>query len=221
MGLLTTFFVLSLWNYNPDNDDTRGDHWNGENFSWFAQRRSLPPSFLNLDQTSATLDNGARILDAVVRPFPAKISGIPLKFEYEMNTGEFTFEWCNADPKSTSGSHQISTPPLNRIVPLLAKETEIFIPSLITNERDVVVEGLGPSDSHYYDHTRQTLYIVTGDCETAGKMHRVRVKVRPELRAKFEVNDFWMDHGFRVMSTGVVVLAILIVWLFPITVITP
>lgn len=166
------------------------------------------------------MDNGARILEAVVRPFPAKTAGIPLKFGYEMNTGEFTFEWCNADPKSTSSSGEISNPPLNRTIPLLAKETEIFVPSLIANERDVVVEGLEASDLHHYDPTRQTLYIVTADCETPGKKHRVRVKVRPEVRAKFEVNDFWMDHGYRVVSVGVVMLAVLIVWLFPITIVT-
>ena len=167
------------------------------------------------------MDNGGRILDAVVRPFPAKIAGIPLKFEYDMNTGEFIFEWCNADPKSTSSSNEISNPPLNRMEPLLAKETEVFVPSLVTNERDVVVEGLEASDSHYYDHTRQTLYIVTGDCDTPGKRHWVRVRVRPELRAKFEVNDFWMDHGFQVVSVTVVILALLIVLLFPLTVVTP
>ena len=136
-----------------------------------------------------------------------------------MNTGEFTFEWCNADPKS-SGSDEISKPPLNGMPPLLAKETEIFVPSSIANERDVVVEGLEGSDSHHYDHTRQTLYIVVADCETPGKKHHIRVKVRPEVRAKFEVNDFWMDHGHRVVSVGVVILAVLIVWLFPITVVT-
>jgi len=131
------------------------------------------------------------------------------------------FEWCNADPRSTSGSGEISNPPLNGMAPLLARETEIFVPSLITNERNVIVEGLEASDSHLYDPTRQTLYIVTADCETPGKKHRVTVKVRPEVREKFEVNDFWMDNGYRVVSIGVVLLAVLIVWLFPVTVITP
>ena len=37
------------------------------------------------------------IVDAVVRPFPAKVAGILLKFEYEMNTGESSFERGNAD----------------------------------------------------------------------------------------------------------------------------
>jgi len=191
-----------LWNYNPDNDDTHGDRWNGENFSWFAQRRSLPASFLNLAQTSATLDNGGRILDAVVGPFHAKIAGIPLKFEYEMNTGEFTFEWCNADPNSTSRSGKISNSPLSKMVPLLAKETEIFVFSLLANEREVIVEGLETSDSHHYNPTRQTLYIVTGDRETPGKKHRVRVKVRSEVGAKFEANDFWVDHGYTEGCVG-------------------
>ena len=156
-----------------------------------------------------------------MRPFPAKTAGIPLKFEYEMNTGEFTFEWCNADPKSTSGSNEISNPPLNRTVPLLAKETEIFMPLSIANGRHVVVEGLEASDLHHYDSTRQTLYIVTEDCETPGKRHRVRVTVRPEPRARFEVNEFWMDHGFRVVSVGVVILALVIVILFPVQIAVP
>jgi hypothetical protein len=91
---------------------------------------------------------------------------------------------------------------------------------LITNEREVVVEGLEASDSHRYDPARQTLYIVTADCETPGKKHRVMVKVRPEAKAKFEVNDFWMDHGHAMVSVGVVVVAVLIFWLFPITITT-
>jgi hypothetical protein len=137
-----------------------------------------------------------------------------------MNTGEFHLSGVTRIP-SPPTSGEIRNPPLNGMSPLLAKETEIFIPSLITNERDVVVEGLEASDSHHYDPTRQTLYIVTADCETPGKMHRARVKVRPEVRAKFEVNDFWMDHGYRVVSVGVVILAVLIVWLFPVTIVTP
>ena len=88
--LLTS--TTRLWNYNPDNDDRAGDDWSGENFSWFSQKRALPSSWLDHTQTSPTLDNGGRILRAVVRPYPAKTAGIPLRFTYEINTSEFEFE---------------------------------------------------------------------------------------------------------------------------------
>ena len=93
-----------MWNYNPNNDDHTGDDWNGENFSWFSQKRALPPSWLDHSQTSPTLDNGGRILRAVVRPYAAKTAGIPLRCEYEINTGEFTYEWAVPHASSSSSS---------------------------------------------------------------------------------------------------------------------
>ena len=47
---------LRLWNYNPDNDDVKGDDWNGENFSWFSRSRSLSASELSFEQNSEGLD---------------------------------------------------------------------------------------------------------------------------------------------------------------------
>ncbi|GLB45923.1 putative cellulase (glycosyl hydrolase family 5) [Lyophyllum shimeji] len=65
---------FTLWTYNPSNNDQIGDDWNGENFSWFSSKRALPPSLLYYDQDARSLDNGGRILPAVVRPYPAKTS---------------------------------------------------------------------------------------------------------------------------------------------------
>ncbi|KAG9226681.1 hypothetical protein CCMSSC00406_0006094 [Pleurotus cornucopiae] len=76
--------------YNPDNDDKRGDDWNGENSSRFSRQRALPPSY---EQDSASLDNVDHILDSIVRPYPAKTCGIPVRFEYDLPTGKFTYEW--------------------------------------------------------------------------------------------------------------------------------
>ena len=36
-----TNLLLSLWNYNPENDDIHGDFWNAENVSWFSNQRAL------------------------------------------------------------------------------------------------------------------------------------------------------------------------------------
>ncbi|KIJ16448.1 glycoside hydrolase family 5 protein [Paxillus involutus ATCC 200175] len=186
-GLERSLASFTLWNYNPDNTDAHGDDWNGENFSWFSRRRALPPSLLDLHQGSFTLDNGGRILPSVVRPYPAKTAGIPLKFEYEMNTGKFTFEW------TTNTATQEGT----------ARETEIYVPSLIAHGRKLVVEGLAPEDQYIYDESRQTLFVVQGD-SAPGKIKKIIVSVRPPLRPHFDVNAFWGDFG-ELIASGLVV----------------
>ena len=200
-----------LWNYNPDNNDRDGDDWNGENFSWFSQRRALPASLLDLEQHSATLDNGGRILRAVVRPYPAKTAGIPLRFEYEVNTGEFSFEW--AIPQSDSSTAplaerpSVNRPPLGGHPSLMSNVTEIFVPSFIAHGSAVVVQGLSNADSHHYDEARQTLYIRTAD-DTPGKIYHIKVSLAPRLKAVFFVNDFWSDWGSTVAVVAAVLLAL-------------
>jgi hypothetical protein len=59
---------------------------------------------LSHEQIAPALDQGARILHSIVRPYPAKTAGIPLRFEYEMATGVFVYEWTSPDtslPAST------------------------------------------------------------------------------------------------------------------------
>ena len=187
----------SLWNYNPDNNDIEGDNWNGENFSWFSRRRALPPSLLDLHQTSFTLDNGSRILSAVVRPYPAKTAGIPISFEYEMNIGRFIFEWKVSDTTSKDTTKA------------KARETEIFVPSLLTHGRKLKVEGLEPGDSYIHDEARQTLFIVHGASGTE-EVRKVAVSVWPPLRPTFSVNTFWGDFGELIMSGLVVFIGVFI-----------
>lgn len=211
-------FHPSLWNYNPHNTDLAGDDWNGENFSWFSRSRALPRELLYYEQSSPSLDNGGRILPTVVRPYPAKTAGIPLKFEYEVTSGSFMFRWCNPDThtdssKATNCAPTVTEP--SRSHPgIKALETEIFLPSLITHGRSVVVSGLDEDDSYVYDEARQTLFIVAKNTQPGG-IHEVRVKLvalegfrsRPLL---FEVNDIWSDFGMGVCALVVLFSALLL-----------
>lgn len=198
-----------MWNYNADNNDHTGDDWNGENFSWVSRRRMLTCAWLDLHQTSPTLDNGARILRAIVRPYPAKTAGIPLKFDYEMNTGQFTYEWVvpGADSEPPA-SASVNSPPVAKHPAITTNNTEVFLPSLLAHDREVVVQGLRAQDSFRYDESRQTLTITTGDL-IPGERHRVTVSLKPPLKAAFEVNSFWDDFGHQINAVAVLLLALL------------
>ncbi|KAI0819374.1 glycoside hydrolase [Trametes gibbosa] len=201
---------FTLWNYNPDNDDHRGDDWNGENFSWFSQKRALPTSWLDYRQTSPTLDNGGRILRSVVRPYPAKTAGIPLRFDYELNTGEFTFEWAVPGGVSDAASSAtVNDPPRSSHPSLKTNRTEIFVPAQLVNGRKLIVRGLKPEDEHTYDEEHQTLVILTHE-NAPGTGHRITVTVDPLPKPTFEVNDFWSDYGPQTAAVAAVVLALLL-----------
>jgi hypothetical protein len=202
-----------LWNYNPDNNDTEGDNWNGENFSWFSRRRGLPPSLLYFEQTAVSLDNGARILKSIVRPYAAKTAGIPIRFKYEMNTGEFTYQWVNPDisDSPSNGNPSISQPPRSRNSPITARETEIFLPSLLTRDRKVVVHGLGPKDTYLHDENRQTLFVLTHD-SSPGKNHVITVSLHPPLKPTFELNDFRGDFGPQIFAGCGLVFGLIAFW---------
>lgn len=206
-----------LWNYNPDNDDHKGDDWNGENFSWVSRRRALHGVWLDLEQASPTLDNGARILRAIVRPYPAKTAGIPLNFDYEMNTGQFTYEWMtpgspsNKNSSADTGASTISVknPPSMGHPPLTSKKTEIFVPSMLVHGRKLVVHGLREKDRYKYEEAQQTLSIITGDL-VPGEIRRITVSVEPPLKAAFEVNSFLDDFGGHIAAIVVLVLSFLV-----------
>lgn len=165
---------------------------------------------LDYHQAAPTLDNGGRILRSVVRPYPAKTAGIPLRFEYEINSGEFSFSWAipgAAQEGTTDTRVSVNNPPLAAHPPLKSNVTEIFVPSFIAHGSKVVVLGLSRSDSYVYDEARQTLYIKTAE-DTPGKVYNIQVSLSPRLRAVFFVNDFWSDWGQTVLSVGAVILAL-------------
>ncbi|KAI0089638.1 glycoside hydrolase family 5 protein [Irpex rosettiformis] len=212
-GLERSLIGFTLWNYNPDNDDAGGDDWNGENFSWFSQKRALVSSLLYHHQTAPTLDNGGRILRSVVRPYAAKTAGIPLRFEYEVNTGDFSYSWMIPHDDKTgpgvAGGPDTSTPPRTGHPELTSSVTEIFLPSYIAQGSKVVVQGLGKSDTSFYDESRQTLYITVED-NTPSKVYDISVVLSPRLRAVFEVNDLWGDFGAHIATGGTLIFAMLV-----------
>jgi hypothetical protein len=210
-SLLIVTRSFRLWNYNPDNDDKLGDEWNGENFSWFSRKRALPSFLLYYEQDAPTLDNGGRILPAVIRPYAAKTAGIPLKFQYEMTTGEFSFDWCNPEESKETVAKASIHPPRGGHPELKARETEIFVPHMLTAGRKLIVDGLVDGDEWHHDEKRQTLFIVKADT-TPGKTHRIEVKVDPPPRAPFVVNDFWDDFGMVVTAVIVVFIGIILYW---------
>jgi len=160
------------------------------------------------------LDNGARILESVIRPYPAKTSGIPIRFEYEMTTGEFTYEWANPDPTETpaSGNPAVSKPPRSGHPTLTARETEIFIPSSLARDRKIVVRGLTARDSHIYDESRQTLFVLT-DNSNLGEIHKITVSFLPPLKPAFELNDFGGDFGIQIFAAFGLVLSLISFWI--------
>lgn len=91
----------TLWNYTPDNTNTRGDLWNGEDLSIFSRDQQNQPSNIN---------SGGRALVAVVRPYAKAIAGKPKEMHFTIESGIFYFEFEHDD--------RINEP------------TEIYVPTL-------------------------------------------------------------------------------------------
>jgi len=91
----------TLWNYTADNDNERGDQWNGEDLSLFSRDQQRDP----LDTNS-----GGRALEAAIRPYPLCTAGEPLRLSFDMKRRIFRFSF-----RSTTA---------------MAAPTEIYIPTL-------------------------------------------------------------------------------------------
>lgn len=211
--------VHRLWNYNPLNDDAEGDTWNGENFSWFSNFRARKPNTGTKDQTDASLDQGGRILESVVRPYPAKVSGIPIMFEYDVNRGEFSFEW--AKPYSTASMStaiqqekaEVSRPPLHGHPEITSRLTEFYIPQQLIKGKKYVValDGAAQGSKWWYDAGMQTLFVEQPDPATIpdGAKYRLVFGLTPALKPKWPVRNHWQDFAFYYLSVLAVIASIL------------
>ena len=82
----------TLWNYTADNDNRRGDQWNGEDLSIFSRDQQADPDDAN---------SGGRALEAVVRPYPRAVAGEPLRMDFDIRRGIFEIEFRH-DPRVTA-----------------------------------------------------------------------------------------------------------------------
>ena len=169
-----------------------------------------------------------------MRPYAAKTAGVPLLFEYEMATGAFTYSWavlpsgagCTGtgedDPEGElSRLPSVHAPPLTGHVPLLARETEIFVPARLARGRRLIVEGLSDDDAYTYDAARQTLFIlpavqssesVSGSGGARAQTRTVRVRFDPPVGGE-QPNDLWSDFAGPVGAVSVALLALVAYYL--------
>jgi len=75
---------VTIWNYTPDNNNARGDQWNGEDFSIFSRDQQKDP---------ADPYSGGRALRALVRPYPKATAGGPTQLSFEMKHRTFRYEF--------------------------------------------------------------------------------------------------------------------------------
>ncbi|PKI84859.1 hypothetical protein MVES_000809 [Malassezia vespertilionis] len=92
-GLERNLVSFTLWNYNPTNTVQHGDGWNMEDFS-----------VINLEAGAADTANkrpaeplyrGGRALNAILRPYVAKVAGIPCSTAWDARRQTLTFQWRN------------------------------------------------------------------------------------------------------------------------------
>jgi len=113
----------------------------------------------------------------------------------------------------------VHTPLLTGHPPLLARETEIFVPEQLARGRRLIVEGLREGDTYTYDVGRQTLFVLPGtqtQMQLGGEpgnvqahvVHNVTVRFDPPLRGEIP-NDLWTDFAAPVTAVLVVLLALI------------
>ena len=79
-----TLLNYTIWNYNADNTNARGDGWNDEDLSIFSRDQQKDPQDIN---------SGGRALEAVVRPYARATAGEPLRMHFDIQKKAFEFEF--------------------------------------------------------------------------------------------------------------------------------
>lgn len=91
LALDANLLHATLWNYNSDNTNAHGDHWNGEDLSIFSRDQQTDPRDIH---------SGGRGLRAFVRPYATRVAGTPVLMYFDMDYRIFEFEFRH-DPAIT------------------------------------------------------------------------------------------------------------------------
>ena len=75
---------FAIWNYTPDNTNSRGDRWNAEDLSIFSRDQQTEPS---------DVDSGGRALSALLRPWPRATAGQPLRMVFDRRRRLLRYEF--------------------------------------------------------------------------------------------------------------------------------
>lgn len=142
-------------------------------------------------------------MSVVKRPYPAKVAGLPVAFNYDSDTGAFSFSYRNpsspAFDSHSSAESKHSTP-----IELKCRETEIFVPSALVQGRRMIITASVKAENFTYDHIRQTLFVVHK--ETApDALHEVHVAFDPPIQGRL---------ARRVVGGRTLILAALLILLF-------
>jgi len=80
----------ALWNYTPDNTNSLGDQWNGEDLSIYSNDQTVK-------NTANSVDNGGRALRAVIRPFVSAVVGNLVENSFDIQTGRYQLTISKSD----------------------------------------------------------------------------------------------------------------------------
>ena len=135
----------TLWNYTPDNTNAHGDLWNNEDLSIFSR-----------DQQTGTnnIDDGGRALEAVIRPYPVKVPGEPIRLMFDIYRKIFEFEF--------------------RLDKTITAPAEFFVPNFQFPRGYTIVAEHGRWESNL---TEQKLLYYPNATE---KMHRIVIRPTPK-----------------------------------------
>lgn len=177
---------FTLWNYNPQNRVEHGDGWNKEDFSVINCDEILQDGLVRQDYRNKLhehddLYRGGRTLNVVIRPYAAKIAGLPIRSSWDCRTLRYEFEWSSmgitVKEKETDKSCL----------------TEIFIPNYHYAKHRISIKL---SDGEWtFDAAKQTLYVRHQAHDSGVVCHKLVLDIR-DLRKHFLQSVELRRHAF-------------------------